>query len=285
MYIADRYEKNNNKKYIIQLKDGYYVEAALFEHHNAVHFCIPSQVGCCVGCRHCSTTYAKVPYVRNLSFVEMNSIVELLEIQLWDTKIPKILSFSGHGEPMMNWGNIQKCVKNYSNKFLNIYMTSIGVFSTMRKILYGLEFYPNIYFSIHASCDKEREQIIPLASKKKIANLQQIIDFGKSYTQKGGQIVWNYMICNINSSEESLQQLLKLCKNLDYQLDIRFMKYIDIKRDSNIKKVDNVISNAFCQKLSEQLPSNIRVRFSTLEGEEIGIACGQMRAFLQDKGC
>lgn len=283
MYIIDRYEENNNKKYIIQLQDGYFIEAALFEHRNAIHFCIPSQVGCCVGCRHCSTTYAQVPYVRNLSSRELNNIVELLITQLWNKNIPKVLSFSGHGEPMMNWENIQKCARDNINRFLNIYLTSIGIVCTMHEILLGLDFYPNIYFSLHASCDNERAELIPLAGNEQIANLQQIIEFGKYYTQMGGQVIWNYMICNVNSSDESFQRLLGLCRKVDYSLDIRFTKYIDIRKNNKIKEIDSAVSKAFCQKISEQVSSNIHVRFSTLEGEEMGIACGQMRAFLQDE--
>lgn len=282
MYITDKCEDNKNIKYIIQLEDRCHIEAALFEHHNTVHFCIPSQVGCCIGCRHCSTTYAQVPYVRNLSFIELIGIVELLKTQLWNTNIPKILSFSGHGEPMLNWENIRRCVESYSKEFLKIYLTSIGVVCSMHEILSELKIYPNIYFSLHASSDNERAELIPSVGNEKIANLQQIIDFGKYYTQMGGQVIWNYMICNINSSDESFQRLLRLCKNVDYQLDIRFTKYIDIQKNNKIKEVDGAVSNDFCQKLLKQVPSNIHVRFSTLEGEEMGIACGQMRAFIQD---
>lgn len=281
MYIVDSCENNKNRKYVLKLEDGCCIEAALFEHRGAIHFCIPTQVGCCIGCRHCSTTYAPIPYVRNLSLNELNDIVALMETQLWDKDSPQILSFSGHGEPMLNWDNIRKCEAENRSKFADIYMTSVGMVHTMKKILSESNFYPSIYFSIHASCDEEREQLIPLTSQNEIANLQQIIDFGRSYTRNGGRVVWNYMICNINSSDKSCCQFLNLCQKVDYALDIRFTKYIDIQKENKINEVSDTISYAFGKKISEQLASNIHVRFSSLEGKEMGIACGQMRASLQ----
>lgn len=281
MHIVDSFEKCKNRKYVLDLDDGYYIEAALFEHCGAIHFCVPTQVGCCIGCRHCSTTYAPVPYVRNLSSVELNKLIELMETQLWDKNAPRILSFSGHGEPMLNWDSIQECgIKNCS-KFEDIYMTSIGVRHTMERILSESNFCPGIYFSLHASCDEEREQLIPSVRQKEIVDLQQIMDFGRTYTRNGGRVVWNYMICNINSSDEALCRFVDLCQKVDYRLDVRFTKYVDIQKENGIREVDNAISHTFYEKISEHLSSNIHVRFSSMEGEEIGIACGQMRASLQ----
>lgn len=282
MHIVDSNENNKNRKYVLNLDDGCCIEAALFEHRGAIHFCVPTQVGCCIGCHHCSTTYAPVPYVRNLSLIELDNLIKLLEIQLWDKNKPRILSFSGHGEPMLNWCSVQECgIKNCS-MFESIYVTSIGIRHTMGEILSESNFYPGIYFSLHASCDEERGRLIPLTTRKEIANLQQIIDFGRIYTRNGGRVVWNYMICNINSSDEACCRLVGLCQKVDYQLDIRFTKYINIQKENRIREVDNVISHAFCEKVSEQLSSNIHVRFSLMEGEEMGIACGQMRASLQN---
>lgn len=281
MHIISSYEKKNDRKYCLQLKDGVIIEAALFEHRNAIHFCIPTQVGCNMGCKHCSTTYAPVPYIRNLSSIELNEMIEMMRNQLWNKRLPWVLSFSGHGEPMLNWNNIQKCVDICHNEFSNIYITSIGFIHIMKRILLKSDFYPSIYFSIHGSSDNERTQLIPSAQSQTVANLQQIIDFGRLYTQQSGRVVWNYMLCNINSTIESFQQLLKLCECVDYPLELRFTKYIDICKNNNIQEIEDNIIRTFYQKFLEQAPSNIHIRLSSLEGEEMGIACGQMRASMQ----
>lgn len=280
MHIIHRIEKTNNKKFIFQLDDDSLIEAALFEHRGLVHFCIPNQVGCNIGCKHCSTTYAQPSYIRNLSDNELKEMIDLMIEELWQTSLPWVLSFSGHGEPMMNWDSVRKSALSFNRNFSSIYVTSIGLVSVLRSVLADADFYPAFYFSIHGSSDEERACLIPAAKRKDIANIQQIINFGRLYSPQGGRIIWNYMICSTNSSEKSLQQLLKLCDSFDYPLEIRFTNYMDIHEDVGIEPVSDTITHAFFQQFLQQVPSNISVRLSRLEGEEMGIACGQMRAFI-----
>lgn len=282
MFIIKSFEKKNMKKYCVQLDDESLIETALFEHHGEIHFCLPTQVGCSMRCKHCATTYASKPYIRNLSYNELIKMIELMREQLWTDEYPLILSFSGHGEPMMNWENIQRCASIYCNSFDDIYVTSIGVIDIMNEIIRSMDFCPCIYFSIHGSSDEERGKLIPSAMSINIASLNQIIEFGKIYTQNGGRVVWNYMLCNINCLNESFEQLLALCKKVNYNLELRFTKYIDIHKDNGIKEVEDTAIYGFYQKLLKQLSSNIHVRLSSLEGEEMGIACGQMRAYMQN---
>lgn len=283
MDIIYSHKQNKNQKSVLRIEEGILVETALFEHRSAVHFCIPTQVGCKMRCRHCSTTYSPIPYVRNLSFIELNDIIGLMKGQLWDTNLPLVISFSGHGEPMMNWDNVQRCACCCRNMFSNIYVTSIGIIDTMEKILATPDFHPTIYFSIHGSNDAERARLIPSVVNQNVANLQQIIDFGRVYAGRGERVVWNYMICSINSSDSSLQHLLKLCACIDYPLELRFTKYIDIHKHNHIEEISNDDFYMFYRKMSAQVHPNIHIRLSQLEGENMGIACGQMRANMHSK--
>lgn len=275
------FDWENEGKCVFHLNNNALVEAALFEHHDLIHLCVPTQVGCSMGCKHCATTYAPIPYMRNLSSTELIEMIEAIKERVQCKSSPLVLSFSGHGEPMMNWCNVHKCISNFHDSFSNIYVTSIGVIKTMNNILSDADFHPDIYFSIHGSSDKERALLIPATKNKAIANLQHIIDFGKAYTQQGGRVIWNYMICNINSSKTSLEHLLELCTHIDYPLELRFTKYIDIHEDESIYAVEDNISNLFCQRILLETKPNICVRLSKLEGEGLGIACGQMRAYIQ----
>ncbi len=281
MDYYNSYKSGNDRKYVLKLKDGALVETALFEHRDAIHFCVPTQVGCNMGCKHCSTTYSSLPYIRDLSSTELIEMIKLMKEQLWNGTLPMVLSFSGHGEPMMNWDNVQKCAHKFCNEFSSIYTTSIGLIDTMDRILLKSDFHPDIYFSIHGSSDRERAQLMPSVKSRGIANLQQIIDFGRVYIQQGGRVVWNYMICSTNASEASLQHLLMLCSSIDYPIELRFTKYIDIHKDNEIKEVGDSTIRVFYEKMLEKVCPNIHIRISQLEGEEMGIACGQMRACMQ----
>lgn len=179
---------------------------------------------------------------------------------------------------MINWNNVQKCAYCCREIFSDVYITSIGIINTMKEILASPNFHPSIYFSIHGSSDAERAQLIPATAGRSVASLQQIIDFGRAYTCQGNRVVWNYMICNTNSFDSSLQQLLELCASIEYPLELRFTKYIDIHKHNQIAEIQDADFRIFFQNISEQVRSNIQVRLSHLEGESMGIACGQMRA-------
>lgn len=281
MYIVEHCKDQNNNKYCIKLDDGPIIEAALFLHHNAIHFCIPTQVGCNMKCRHCTTTYAETSYCRNLITDELLEIINLLKKQLKDEDIPYILSFSGHGEPMMNWDNVQKCIISCKELFSDIYVTSIGRNDIMDKILSDYIIHPVFYFSIHGSNDDERAKLIPSVNDDKIASLDRIVEFGNAYSKLGGRVVWNYMLCNINSSEESVNRLIRLCNTVEYSLELRLTKYINIQFDNGIKACKDNVSYKIFNRLSRKLNSNIRIRLSQIEGESMGIACGQLRASMQ----
>ena len=283
MNIINTYESENNRKFILKLIDGAFVEIALFKHHNAIHFCIPTQVGCSMGCIHCATTYSTMPFIRNLSFSELCDIIVMMNERISDKNSPLVLSFSGHGEPMMNWRNVYRCIEKYCNEFSDIYITSIGINDIMNNITSQMKYYPKIYFSIHGSVDEERALLIPSVKNEHIANLKQIIEFGRVYTQLGGQVVWNYMLCSTNSSKTSLKNLIDICFYIDYPLEIRFTKYINIYEDTGIMETKDNVIREFYQSIQDQVSANIRIRLSLLEGEDMGIACGQMRAYMQKK--
>lgn len=284
MSTIKSYISSNNYKYGICLSDNSIIESALFEHNNTIHCCIPTQTGCNMGCLHCATTYSECSFCRNLTYIELCDLVQFMKEKNRREELPKILSFSGHGEPMMNWNNIKPCIDLYENEFKEIYVTSIGYLSTMKEILNSLDNRVCFYFSIHGSSDIERSQIIPASQNVGFASIQQINEFGEKYTNHGGNIVWNYMLYNKNCSEKSLSNLISLCKSIKYPLSIRFTKYIDIKKDIDISGIDEYKFSHFYYSFMNSIPTNINVRISKLFGEDMGVACGQMRASMLEDG-
>ena len=92
------------------------------------------------------------------------------------------------------------------------------------------------------------------------------------------------MLHSENFSKSSLSNLINLCKRIDYPLSIRFTKYIDIKKNNHIFELNEREFNSFFSAFSKSTSDNINVRISKLVGENMGIACGQMRASLLEKG-
>lgn len=266
---------NGNQKYILETDKSALIEAAVFKHHNMEHFCVPSQVGCPLGCHHCATTYAQDPFLGQLSDIELIELINVLHSNS-NSQLTKVLSFAGHGEPMLNWENIKKTICKVSDAFSAIHMTSVGIIPVMERILKD-SYNFKIFFSVHGSCDDERKQIIQYYNSE-IANIRQIIDFCREYSANGGKCVWNYMLHTGNSSEDSKNRLLSLCQDIDFPLEIRFTKYIDIDVDNGIKEIDSHTIEMFVRKVSLEVPKSIRPRLSKLEGISTQIACGQLRA-------
>lgn len=275
--VADEHE---NQKYIFQIRQNCLIEAVKFCHNNMEHFCVPSQIGCAMGCLHCATSYTSSPYIGQISYFDMVSMVEYLLDQSNHSK-DRVLSFSGHGEPMLNWNRIEKTAQHFEGHFSIFHLTSVGILETMSKILQG-PFRPTIYFSIHGSCDQERDKIVALRRKGNVANIAQIISFCRKYSAVGGKCVWNYMVHKDNSSEESAQRLSAICQTLDFPLEIRFTKYVDIHTNNGILTVEQNEIAKFMQIVTKLTGRNIQLRLSELEGIASKMACGQLRASLMD---
>lgn len=281
MKVHSLFKQKENIKYVLELDDGAYVEASLFIHQKVLHYCVPSQVGCPLGCIHCSTSFSEVPYIRQM---KVNEIIQMIEIMKNDAKgilLPWVLSFSGHGEPMLNWDVVIEVINYFNGQFSENYITSVGIVPVLEDILKGNTF-PNIYFSIHGSNDVERRKIIHQENKSQIANIKQIIKFGKQYSERGGKVIWNYMVCSLNSSPSSIQRLVALAETIDYPIEIRFTQYIKIGVQNGIKASSYKMFSDMVTTIGRVNNPLFQVRKSFLEGTKIGIACGQLRAHAQE---
>ena len=269
-------DSTGNKKYIFLLNGNVVVEAAVFIHNALEHFCVPSQIGCPLGCRHCATTYAPIPYIGQLSF---NDMIEMINYLLNDSQnlVPKVLSFAGHGEPMLNWRCVENTMKYYDKYFTSFHLTSVGIQKTMNEILIG-SCRPIIYFSIHGSCDQERGILIDYTKNSMIANFNQIISFCSQYTFMGGKCIWNYMVHKGNFTEYSINKFVTVCQSIDFPLEIRFTKYNDINIHNKIEEIDISKIKETLLLFQSLLPANVKTRLSILEGDTTGVACGQLRA-------
>ena len=282
MRIESLYKQERNTKFVFELQDGAFIESSLFIHQNLLHYCVPSQVGCPLRCNHCATTYSRVPYIRQLTNMELIEMVELMQENSDNIELPWVLSFSGHGEPMLNWDAVSETMEYFRGKFSVYYLTSVGIVNMFEKIQEN-SILPVIYFSMHGSCDEERNKIIHQKENYRIADLEQLLKFGRVYVHKGGKIVWNYMVCSFNSAEESKARLEDLIRKIDYPLEIRLTKYTDIGKKNGIKGVTDQEIEEMYERLMNVKNLMVHVRKSWLEGVEIGIACGQLRAHAEEE--
>lgn len=269
-------------KDIFCLEDDSIVEMAIFIHKEQLHFCVSTQVGCPIGCRHCATTYSSVKYRRNLN---TNELIEMINYALAQKLFSgqKILSFSGHGEPALNWSNILSVKSVLKNEFDRIYITTIGQRDVLYQILYEEKTDITYYLSLHGSTDEERALLIP--NSKKYSTIDELFEFTRKYSNNGGKIVLNYMLHKNNSSTKSLDQLYQLLGGCNKNVSLRFTDFNSIGYKTKVLVLtEEERRRAYSYiEFKKEIFEEWTCRYSKLEGEGMQIACGQLRASIMGK--
>jgi len=269
---------SGSRLFVINLPERCFIECAIINHKDQVHICMSTQVGCPVGCKHCATTYSSPQFIRSLSTQELISMVEYLLMQIPANGLPIILSFSGHGEPLLNWKAVYECSIYFIDKVNRLYATTVGIKSTMKYILEVGTYIIDFYLSLHGSSDKERDVLIPPFSER--ATISDLFAFASEYLDLGGRIVFNYILTDYNSTDHSLDRLANCLNNLGRQSEIRLAGLNNIGINTGIKPPVRT-QEEILHILQNKCP-NMNVRISQVVGNICGVACGQLRAGLLD---
>lgn len=283
--IINHQSSGNCEKYLIQVFSGHIIEVAAIKHNGLLHLCMPTQIGCAVHCKHCATTYSRCPFVDNLSYSELSSITEYFVKKYSSEKIA--LSFSAHGEPLLNWQCISAIAEENQNKVYSIFVTTIGIVHILDEIIQSKKRFTVLYFSVHGTNDNQRALLIP--ENTNFAKLKKIIEFTNEYVTSGGYVVWNYMVHNKNCSEQDALALISLLRNIKVNISLRLTPYVaitsEVDYNPSIMPASETEFSNFVDTLSnyyEEVPT-VSFHISHIEGREINVACGQMRAhFLEE---
>ena len=188
----------------------------------------------------------------------------------------KVLSFSGHGEPFLNWENVLSVKITFYQSFDRFYVTTIGD----RKILRADDMKPDItfYLSLHGSTDAERSYLIKNATH--FSTISELFAFAHSYSDRGGKIVLNYMLHRGNSSRPSLNRLIELMEQANHNVSLRFTDYNQINQQTGIIGLSKAETEQVLRYIeANRSPGSLwQYRYSHLEGNDTHIACGQLRA-------
>lgn len=282
MRIVEKIGNETATRYVFCLNDDSIVEAAVFKHKNQFHLCVSTQVGCPIGCIHCATTYSPVQYLRNLTIEELTFIIKCA-LEEMPSRIDKVLSFSGHGEPSLNWNAVTVVSKIFQNEFQRFYVTTIGSKGWLEKIIEQAETNFIFYLSLHGSTDRERSLLIP--NSIQLSSVKDLFCFANKYSSLGGEVVFNYMLHTGNSSLESLNKLLYLLSDLNHHITLRFTDYTPTGIKNGIVGLDNEKIQRIIDYISGKrgLGDKWNFHYSLLEGYNIQIACGQLRAGMLSK--
>jgi 23S rRNA (adenine2503-C2)-methyltransferase len=288
--LLKKYESDSGAaKFVWLLKDNQIIESTYFAHYipctrfaYKTFLCISTMIGCPIRCRICATTFAG-KFVRNLKAKEI--IDEVLgTYNCIKPSIRNLISFTGIGEPLLNYKAVIKSIEYFhtKNEIFRQFQFDLDTVGIVPKIykLAEEEFKVSLGISLHASNNYIRNKIIPINKKYTIEEILEAADYYAKSTRK--KVLIHYiLIKNFNDSAKNAKELVKLLRGKPFVLVLRQMNpvegskytsqtssYEDLLKFQTIIRRSGVPTFIFKRKIFD-LPA---------------AACGQLRQhFLQKK--
>lgn len=262
---------DGTEKYLFKLWDGNVIESVLMRYKHGNSVCISTQVGCRMGCRFCASTIDG--RARDLTSSEM--LKEVYTIQNISGERVSNIVLMGSGEPMDNFRNVVDFVKQVSSENdlhisqRNITISTCGLVEKIRELA-DMKLSITLAISLHASDDKKRRELMPIANKYSIA---EILDACRYYFEKTGRRVsFEYsLVASVNDTIEEADSLASLLKGMNCHVNLIPVNPI---KERDYKRSDKKAVEAFRKHL-EKKGINATVRREM--GSDIQGACGQLR--------
>lgn len=266
------------KKYIFVTKDNNKIESVIIPEETRTTLCISTQVGCPLDCQFCAT--GLMGYKRNLSSGEIFDQYMLAAKDYGKDKITNIV-YMGMGEPLLNYQNILKSLKIFSNELTKgisikkITISTAGIAPKIRELAdSGINV--KIALSLHSCFEEIRNKLMPINQKYSLKeNLMAVRYYAK---KTGTRITFEYvMLKELNDTVEDLTALVKICKEIPSKVNVipfNSLKHMNptgfsAELESTPKnKIDD-----FVRKLRDK---NITVMVRQTQGDDIAAACGQL---------
>jgi len=271
--VLQEYKSNidGTQKFLFQYQDGNIIEAVVMKYKHGNTICISTQIGCRMGCKFCASTIGGI--IRNLSSGEMIGQVIKAEESIND-RISNVV-LMGSGEPLDNFDNVIKFINLInSEESLNIGQRHITLSTCglVEKIiqLADLNLQITLAISLHATNDKMRKEIMPIANKY---TLNELIEACKYYYNKTKRrITFEYaLVKGINDKRESAEELCTILRKLPCHVNL--IPVNEIEENNYVKSSINDI-NVFKNTLTS---FGIETTIRREMGGDINAACGQLR--------
>ncbi|KVP96473.1 hypothetical protein WJ97_11325 [Burkholderia ubonensis] len=188
--------------------DGYQTGALDISVQGRRILSIPSQLGCRVGCSFCVSK--DTPLVRNLTADEMLAMVRTcFEAKPADGRTVE-LSFTGEGEPLLNWKNTTTCAEEVARRYPGVFagvrycFSGIGARQLLARAQHS-HLPVRLQLSLHAARQSVRDKLIPRS-----APLDVILGALRAHEAQFSAIELNVVLQDgINDREEDLAALVK----------------------------------------------------------------------------
>lgn len=266
--------QDGTRKLLFVLKDESYIESVIIPEKNGKFtLCLSTQVGCKLDCAFCAT--GKLPFTRNLQSGEI--IAQYMAAQKLTNDMISNIVYMGMGEPLLNYSNVIKSLNiliEGRTKMIGkkrITLSTVGILPEMKELRKdnpGIK----LALSLHATTDKQRERIIPVAKKWSIKELNaELLEY---YQENKDAITFEYILFkDFNDSDNDVVRLTKISRAFPSKVNIIPYHQSDIIKDAGLVPANNEEINNFSEKLKE---NGVNVFLRDSSGEDINAACGQL---------
>lgn len=271
--------QDGSRKLLFRLHDGQHIETVIIPEKNHFTLCISSQVGCSQGCRFCMT--ARGGLVRNLSAGEI--IGQVRDAQQRVSREGGLdltnIVFMGMGEPLANYRNVVQALETITDGDFGLKISSrrvtvstAGLVPRMADL--GRDTRVNLAVSLNAADDDTRTRLMPINRKYPVADLMAACQRYPLPPRR--KITFEYILMKgINDSMADARRLVKLLRPIKAKINlIPFNEH----PGSDFERPDPSRVSRFQELLADHHYTAI-VRHS--KGQDIGAACGQLRAKLK----
>lgn len=260
-------------KYLLRLSDGQCVESVVMKYEHGNTICVSTQVGCRMGCRFCASTIGGL--VRNLRPGEILGQVIAAQRDTGE-RIDGIV-LMGIGEPLDNYDNVIKFLRLVGSPdglnigYRHISLSTCGLADRIARL--AQERLPiTLSVSLHAVCDGERDEIMPVNRR---FDMDTLLSACRDYFDKTGRrISFEFtLIAGKNDDTEHAARLAALLHRY-FGSDPCHVNLIPVNevREREFRRSPH--AKQFCQELNRR-GVNATVRRHL--GADINASCGQLR--------
>ena len=263
--------KDGTKKALLRLEDGLYIESVLIPGKNNWTICVSTQAGCAMDCKFCFT--ARQGFKRNLKPSEIVGQLVTMRFETPEGPDIKNIVMMGMGEPLANYNNILKAIKNFTCDFgmgfsnRKITVSTCGLAPQIIQL--GKDICINLAVSLNAHDNETRNRLMPINKKYP---LEILLDACRRYPMPGRRLLtFEYILIDgINSSVQDAKKLAALLKDLRCKLNlIVFNEYPETSfKSPSLKTVKD-----FQQTLIDH---HYTTMLRKSKGCDILAACGQL---------
>lgn len=260
-------------KFLYILDDGEMIESVIIpeEGHNTL--CISTQTGCSMGCVFCETGRSRRG--RDLTPGEILAQVVYAIRHVEERLNIRNLVFMGMGEPLMNMASLVRSLEVILNhKALDFSPRRVTV-STCGWVPGIIELAEanldvNLAVSLNASDDSTRTRIMPVNRQYPIRELMKAL---KSFPMRSRRrITFEYVLIDeVNDTEEDARRLAAILQGLPSKVNLIPCN----DNGSGLRAPDDRRIEAFQNSLFEK---GVLTTLRKSRGQEIGAACGQLKA-------